>query len=165
MKFIAYIFTHFNQNEISDISAKIEAGQHLHAVFLLTVYMLSAWRKPGFIATHWVYSEDSDQTGRMPRLIWVFAGRTLTLLVLSCRDSFTLAVRQTSFLKSQKGNTLCVCHQSALQILHNAIETVGLAFASANALVSVHMDQCLIFLWILMFAISAPAYASAHMDP
>ena len=28
-------------------------------------------------------SEDSDQTGRMPRLICVFAGRTLTLLVLS----------------------------------------------------------------------------------
>ena len=27
--------------------------------------------------------EDSDQTGRMPRLIWVFAGRTLILLVLS----------------------------------------------------------------------------------
>ena len=26
-------------------------------------------------------SEDSDQTGRMPRLIWVFAGRTLILLV------------------------------------------------------------------------------------
>ena len=32
-------------------------------------------------------SEDSDQTGRMPRLIWVFAGRTLTLLVLSRGDS------------------------------------------------------------------------------
>ena len=28
-------------------------------------------------------SEDSDQTGRMPRLIWVFAGCTTTLLVLS----------------------------------------------------------------------------------
>ena len=27
-----------------------------------------------------VDSKDSDQTGRMPRLIWVFAGRTLTLL-------------------------------------------------------------------------------------
>ena len=25
-------------------------------------------------------SEDTDQTGRMPRLIWVFAGRTLILL-------------------------------------------------------------------------------------
>ena len=34
------------------------------------------------------YSEDSDQTGRMPRLIWVFAGRALTLLVLSCRGSY-----------------------------------------------------------------------------
>ena len=36
---------------------------------------------------HWAHSEDSDQIGQMPKLIWVFAGRTLTLLVLSCRDS------------------------------------------------------------------------------
>ena len=35
-------------------------------------------------------SEDSDQTGRMPRLIWVFAERTATLLVLSCRGSYYL---------------------------------------------------------------------------
>ena len=34
-------------------------------------------------------SEDSDQTGRMPRLIWVFAGRTLTLLVLSRGSSYS----------------------------------------------------------------------------
>ena len=33
-------------------------------------------------------NEDSDQTGQMPRLIRVFAGRTLTLLVLSCHGSF-----------------------------------------------------------------------------
>ena len=32
-------------------------------------------------------SEDSDQTGWMPRLIWVFARRTAILLVLSCRAS------------------------------------------------------------------------------
>ena len=38
--------------------------------------LLSAWRKLGSLATHWAQSEDSDQTGRMPRLIWVFAGRT-----------------------------------------------------------------------------------------
>ena len=36
-------------------------------------------------------SEDSDQTGRMPRLIWVFAGRTATLLVLSYRGSYYVA--------------------------------------------------------------------------
>ena len=32
-------------------------------------------------------SEDSDQTGRMPRLTRVFAGRTSILLVLSWRGS------------------------------------------------------------------------------
>ena len=44
---------------------------------------LSAWRNVGSSATHWAHSEDSDQTGRMPRLICVFAGRTVILLVLS----------------------------------------------------------------------------------
>ena len=49
------------------------------------------WSEPS-LCTHWVAkdpsflhadSEASDQTGQMPRLIWVFAGRTTTLLVLS----------------------------------------------------------------------------------
>ena len=47
---------------------------------------LSIWRNLGPLATHWAHSEDSDQpghhsdqTGRMPRLIWVFAGRTVTV--------------------------------------------------------------------------------------
>ena len=35
---------------------------------------LSAWRKLGSLATHWADSEDYDQSRRMPRLIWVFAG-------------------------------------------------------------------------------------------
>ena len=30
----------------------------------------------------------TDQTGRMPRLIWVFAGHTAILLVLSCGGSY-----------------------------------------------------------------------------
>ena len=38
-------------------------------------------------------SEDSDQTGQMPRLIWVFAGRTLILLILSCRGSNWFSLR------------------------------------------------------------------------
>ena len=37
---------------------------------------LSAWRNLGLLATQWAHSEDADQIGRMPRLIWVFAGRT-----------------------------------------------------------------------------------------
>ena len=51
---------------------------------------LSAWRKLGSLATHWVHSKDSDQTGQMPRLIWVFAGCTSTLLVLSWGGSFSV---------------------------------------------------------------------------
>ena len=50
---------------------------------------LSAWRKLVSLATYSVHSEDSDQTWQMPRLIWVFDGRTLILLVLSCRGSNT----------------------------------------------------------------------------
>ena len=38
---------------------------------------LSAWRKLGSLATHRAHREDSDQTGRMPRLIWVLTGRTV----------------------------------------------------------------------------------------
>ena len=46
----------------------------------LLKYASNTWRKLGPLATHCAHSEDSDQTGRMPRLIWVFAGRTATLL-------------------------------------------------------------------------------------
>ena len=34
----------------------------------------------------------TDQTGRMPRLICLFAGRTLTLLILSCRGYLFLCM-------------------------------------------------------------------------
>ena len=44
--------------------------------------LLSAWRKFESFATHCAHSEDSDQTGRMPSLIWVFAGAQVILLVL-----------------------------------------------------------------------------------
>ena len=46
----------------------------------------------------------TDQTGRMPRLIWVFAGRTLTLLVLSCCGSIILKSRQYCFTIQQCDN-------------------------------------------------------------
>ena len=48
---------------------------------------LSAWRNLRPLAIHWAHSEDSDQTRRMPRLIWVFAGRTVILLLLSWGSS------------------------------------------------------------------------------
>ena len=55
-------------------------------------------------------SEDSDQTGRMPRLIWVFAGRTAILLVLSCRGSHTLGPKYPRYMytRTYKQYTHCI---------------------------------------------------------
>ena len=41
---------------------------------------LSACKTTGPLATYWAHSEISDQTGRVPRLIWVFAGRTCSFV-------------------------------------------------------------------------------------
>ena len=60
---------------------------------------LAAWRKLGSLASHWARSEDSDQTGRMPRLIGVFAGHTVILLVLPWGGSLII----TTQAERQKG--------------------------------------------------------------
>ena len=65
---------------------------------------LSAWRKLGSLPTHWAHSEDSDQTGRMPRLIWVFAGRTVILLVLSWGGSDESRHEKTCFMPYANNN-------------------------------------------------------------
>ena len=48
---------------------------------------LSAWRSIGSLVTYRAQNEDSDQTGRTSRLIWVFAGRSGQLFVFSCCSS------------------------------------------------------------------------------
>ena len=63
---------------------------------------MCAWRKLGSLATHWAHSEDCDQTGRMPRLIWVFAARTVILLVLSWGGSVLLVLRSAIEFSNQK---------------------------------------------------------------
>ena len=78
------------------------------------------WSEPSLCA-QWVAkdpsflhadSEDSDQTGRMPRLIWVFAECTLTLLVLSWGGSYG-ALMSTSTVLQLRGIVnkfpKCVC--------------------------------------------------------
>ena len=77
---------HDKTNKVTVCPAKTQISLGICPVW--SESSLSAWRKLGSLATHWVHSEDSDQTGQMPRLIWVFAERTLTLLVLSCHGSY-----------------------------------------------------------------------------
>ena len=76
---------HDKTNKMSVCPAKTQISLGIRPVW--SGSSLSAWRNLGSLATHWAHSEDSDQTGRMPRLIWVIAGRTLILLVLSSRGS------------------------------------------------------------------------------
>ena len=77
---------HDETNKVDVHPTKTQISLGIHPVW--SESLLSAWRKLGSLATYWAHSEDSDQTGLMPMLIWVFAGRTATLLVLSCRGSY-----------------------------------------------------------------------------
>ena len=84
--FCIYEPRHDKSNKMACAPVKSQISQGIRRVW--SESSLSAWRNWGSVATHWAHSEDSDQTGRMPRLNWVFAGRPLILLVLSCCGSY-----------------------------------------------------------------------------
>ena len=83
--------------------------------------LLFPWRSIGSLATHWVHSEDSDQTGWMPRLIWVFARRIVISLVISfrwlCHEVAQLYGTRGSF--RQKATTLTLIEKLCLGVLKN----------------------------------------------
>ena len=68
---------------------------------------LSAWRNLESLRSHWAHSRDSDQTGQMPRLIWVFAGRTVILLVLSLKDTDGISNTVDPDQTGSSDNTVC----------------------------------------------------------
>ena len=76
---------HDKTNKMTMRTAKTQISLGIRPVWSQSS-LCAQWvaKNPSFLHAD---SEDSDQTGRMPRLIWVFAGRTLILLVLSCRGS------------------------------------------------------------------------------
>ena len=76
---------------------------------------LSARRNLGPLTCYWAHSEDSDQTERMPRLIWVFAGCTLILLFLSCRGSNNESINLLK-LNSQ-GNTASLLRNAKIKLM------------------------------------------------
>ena len=94
MEFI-YEPRHDKTNNVAVRPAKTQISLGIRPVWSESS-LCAQWVAKGPSFLH-VDSEDSDQTGRMPRLIWVFAGRTLTLFVLSCRGSYlNLFVSQVS---------------------------------------------------------------------
>ena len=74
LKLHRYEPRHDKTNKVTVRTAKTQISLGIHPVW--SESSLSAqWvaKNPRFLHAE---SEDSDQTGRMPRLIWVFAGRT-----------------------------------------------------------------------------------------
>ena len=76
---------HHKTNKMSVRPAKTQISLGIRPVWSQSS-LCAQWeaKDPSFLHAD---SEDSDQTGRMPRLIWVFAGRTVTWFVLSWRGS------------------------------------------------------------------------------
>ena len=101
-------------NKMTVHSAKTQISLGIRPVW--SESSLSAWRKLGSLATHWAHSKDSDQTGQMPRLIWVFAGRTVTLGVLSWGGSYgilhhwsTRLIQNNRVSTKLDWHTRCMC--------------------------------------------------------
>ena len=91
---------------------------------------LSAWRKLGSLATHWAHSEDSDQTGRMPRLIWVFAGRTCHFVGFAMR----WIIWYTCIMEVQSDQGLCCALNRTIATIEcfKREQRPGLEFAHAQ---------------------------------
>ena len=104
---------------------------------------LSAGRKLGSLATHWAHSEDSDQTGRMPRLISVFAGCTVILLVLSWGGSFA-AVQVVIRPIGSPGGAKFKYFEKGSSFLHRTWSDVEAKF---RFFILVSGENCMIFIW------------------
>ena len=81
---------HDKTNKVTVRAAKTQISLGIRPVWSESS-LCTQWvaKDPSFLHAD---NEDSDQTMRMPKLMWVFAGRTLILLVLSCRGSYFTAI-------------------------------------------------------------------------
>ena len=112
----------------------------------ISLGILPAWTESSLCAK-WVAkdpsflradSEDSDQTGRLPRLIWVFAGCTLILLVLSCCGSYCGHIQPSPSERGrrieQNGNSPPSLH--LLQEKHRRVVSLSKTLYSPKVLVN-----------------------------
>ena len=79
---------HDKTNKVAVCLAKTQISLGIHPVWSESS-LCAQWvaEDPSFLHAD---SKDFDQNGRMPRLIWVFTGRTVCLLVLSWGGSLVL---------------------------------------------------------------------------
>ena len=100
---------HDKTNKMTVHPAKTQISLGIHPVWSESL-LCTQWvaKNPNFLPAS---SEDSDQTGWMPSLIWVFASCTVILLVLSWGGSYAFMKKYGKL--SQK----CMSYQIPNQIL------------------------------------------------
>ena len=95
--------------------AKTQIIMGIHSVW--SESSLSAWRKLGSLATQWARSVDSDhceQTVRMRRPIWVFAGRTGHFVGLSWAGSTAILSAWQVLSYTCQLSPIATCSESLL---------------------------------------------------
>ena len=124
---------------------------------------LSAWRKLGSLAIYWMHSEDSDQTGRMPSLIWVFVWRTCHFIGFVMRRPVCLVQTHMIYslfaeLRTQPGinnMALMIClliAQTLYQLGVNRASSVP-AWGCQTLGVILHFSWLLVIFWIYVCSI------------
>ena len=101
---------HYKTNKMSVRPTKTQISLGICPVRSRSVFAVCV-KKAWVLSYPLSTSEDSEQTGRMPSLIGVSAGRTLILLVLSCRGSNVIFVRKFSIMFQTLG-----MHVSVLKV-------------------------------------------------
>ena len=109
---------HVKTNKVTMRPAKTQFSLGIRPVW--SESSLSAWRKLRPLATQWAHSEDSDQTGRIPRPIWVFAGHTVSLLVLSCRGSY--GVKYVGWQKQKRLINMSILYFDIISLLKGQLK-------------------------------------------
>ena len=116
-------------------------------------HLLSAWRNLGTIISHLAHGKDSDQTGKMPRLIWVFTGAQVILLVLSCCGSNAL-----SCPVAVQGHSCCPQHHWAEQSKSYKMKSTQQDYHPARPCTLIRvLAVCMKELWVLTYPQSTSA--------
>ena len=122
MEFKAIGAVTWQNQQMSVLPAKTQISLGIRPVW--SESLLSIWRILGSLAT----IERTAKT--LPRLIWVFAGHTLILLVLSCRGSFLYVIQTNSVDHEQT-----LCYQS-WKNLKNVTKSPNVSNAMVNLIIN-----------------------------
>ena len=115
-----------------------------HVRLAKTQSSLSAWRKFGSLVTHLAHSENSDLTGRMPRLIWIFAGRKGNFVGFVMRRLICYFICSALSWEIERISLFIICHnaQSIWLCMISEEETVTIVIIQPTVYMVFH--KCLL---------------------